>query len=125
MTQVYRIDKIATYETQHEINVDETWIIAPDEYFDSLKDAETYVIKMNTSRCGHYLGITHGNDELFIAERCLSTEWCHRQQYFTTRPNIKLLRHNLGKDGIITYGVSSSKIMVSSTKCSSQQQAKL
>ena len=125
MTQVYRIDKIYTYDTPYEINVNETWIIVPDEYFTSIEDAEIYVIKMNTCRCGHYLGITSGNDELFIAERCLSTEWCHKQEYFVNRPNIKLLRHNLEKDGIITYGVSSSKIMISSTRCSSQQQAKL
>jgi hypothetical protein len=116
MTQVYRLDRMPAHRNHHEVDVDETLAIVPDEYFNSLEEAESYVIEMNIKTCGQTLGITYdSNDENLITEKCLSTEWCHKQRYFVTRPSIKLLRNNLEKEGATTYGVSASKITVSYT----------
>lgn len=102
--KVYRIDKVDTFGNSHGVNRDETWSVVLDKTFATEDDARDYVIEMNHKLCGYDLGILYTTTKEFIMERCTDIKWCHKQRYFIGRPNIKLIRENLTKDGVSTYG---------------------
>lgn len=99
---VYRIDKVDTYGNSHGVNRDETWSVVLDKTFTNKEEALNYIIHMNRKWCRYELGTLYTNNQEFIAERCTDIKWCHKQRYFLGRPNLKLIREYLNKDGVTT-----------------------
>lgn len=97
---VYRIDRVDAKGNSHGINRDEIWSIVLDQTFPTEKDARDYVITMNRKHCTYDLSIQYSENDEFIAERCTSPHWCHRQRYFIGRPDINRIRAQLQADGV-------------------------
>lgn len=103
MFDIYRIDKHDTNPNSHKTNRDETWNLIKDKSFETEKEAELYVIKMNRHENAVDLGLTNCTDNEEISFRCLDKQYASKQTYFIGRPPINLIKSQLKQRGITIY----------------------
>lgn len=100
MVDVYRIDRIAIKGNQYGLARDEKWSVAQERSFETINDAEQYVLKQNRAKHAIDLNL-QGLTEIEIKYRCVyDPEMVHRRSYFLGRPPIDQIKQKLSDDGV-------------------------
>lgn len=105
--QVWRINKVAPHGNSHAIDRSDVWSWSKDIEFDSLDDAEHYVIVMNRRMCSYELGIMGETNLDVIRRRCLTDEnwaWCRSYHLIQDEDRMALrqkIMNDLRKNHII------------------------
>ena len=99
MVDVYRIDRISIKGNQYGLARDEKWSVAHEQSFETISEAEQYVLKQNRAKHAIDLNL-QGLTEAEIKYRCVyDPALIHRRTYFLGRPPIETIKERLAEDG--------------------------
>lgn len=98
--KVYRIDRTTIKGNHFGLGREEKWSVKLDADFETVEEAESYVLQMNKAHHAVDLNLSALIDDE-IKKRCLyDEEWAHRKTYFLEYPPIDKIKSLLLEDGI-------------------------
>lgn len=98
--KVYRIDRTTVKGNHFGLAREEKWTVNVDADFQTLDEAESYVVKMNKAHHAVDLNLQGLNPDE-IKHRCLYDEkWFHKKTYFLDQPPLEKIRSLLMDDGV-------------------------
>jgi hypothetical protein len=99
MNEVYSITKSDTHSNSYKTNRDETWIFRICRKFESIEEAEKYVIQMSLKDIVRYKCPTN---DAFNRSFCFTDDkYISERTYFIGKPDKKKIKQSLQNDGVI------------------------
>ncbi len=106
MISVYRIKTFDTFGNSHSTNRDESWSVHKDETFDTLEEAEKYVIEkslIHTEMATYSFELSKDEKQDFYRRFCFDNEddtFLTKRRYFIEYPDIKKIKQMLKKESV-------------------------